>query len=242
MHIMIQPEAAMTFLGDPLLRDQGLLSRILVAAPASIAGKRLFREPRQEDEAVIEAYGARLLSILEGPWPLAPGKDNELEPRVLAIGEEATEIWRAFHDHVERQSGPTNALAPVRDFASKAAEHAARIAGVLTVVRDRAATSIDTEEMKSAVALMDWHVNEVLRMHSGRVDHRLLHAHQLLDWLTGQAADRQSDTIPFRDILRFGPNAVRTKARADEAIAILVEHEWIEDGRDRPRTIRIPGP
>lgn len=241
MHIMIQPEAAMTFVCDPLLRDQGLLSRILVAAPASIAGNRLFREPRQEDETIIKAYGARLLSILEGPWPLAPGKDNELAPRVLAIGDKAMVIWRAFYDHVERQTGPGSDLVSVRDFASKAAEHAARIAGVLTIVRDQAAAAIDTEEMQSAVVLADWHVNEVLRIHSGRVDRRLLYAHQLLNWLTEEAVERQTDTIPFRDILRFGPNATRTKAKADEAIAVLVEHEWIEDRRERPRSIHLPG-
>lgn len=40
MHLMVQPEAAATFMSDPVLRDQGLLSRILVAAPDSIAGKR----------------------------------------------------------------------------------------------------------------------------------------------------------------------------------------------------------
>jgi Protein of unknown function (DUF3987) len=240
MHIMIQPEAATTFLGDSLLRDQGLLSRVLVAAPASIAGGRLFREPAADDDATIQRYGARLLSILERSWPLAPGKDNELEPRVLSIDPEATAIWRAFYDHVERQSGPTGDLAPVRDFASKAAEHAARIAGVLTVIGDDAASTIQTGEMRSAVALMDWYVNEVLRMHSCRVDPHLLRAHQLLEWLTAQTADRNSDTIPFRDILRFGPNAVRVKQRAEEAILVLVEHEWIEDRRDRPRMIRIP--
>lgn len=241
MHIMIQPEAAMTFLCDPLLRDQGLLSRMLVAAPTSIAGQRLYRERREEDETIIKAYGARLLSILESSWPLAPGKDNELEPRVLVIGDNATTIWRSFYDHVERQIGPASDLAPVRDFASKAAEHAARIAGVLTVVRDRAAQAIDTEEMESAVVLSDWYVNEVLRIYSGRVDRRLLHAQQLLDWLTEQAAERQTATIPFRDILRLGPNAVRMKAQADEAVAILVEHEWIEDRRERPRSIYLPG-
>jgi hypothetical protein len=157
------------------------------------------------------------------------------------MGEKATAIWRAFYDHVERQTGPASNLVSVRDFASKAAEHAARIAGVLTIVRDRTAAAIDTEEMKSAVLLADWHVNEVLRIHSGRVDRRLLHAHQLLEWLIEQAAERQTDTIPFRDILRCGPNAVRTKAKADEAIALLVEHEWVEDRRERPRSIYLPG-
>src|SRR5215210_6717282 len=62
-HLMIQPGAAATFLADELLRDQGLLSRLLVAAPDSIAGTRLFRETAPDDEAAIKAYGARILSV-----------------------------------------------------------------------------------------------------------------------------------------------------------------------------------
>jgi Protein of unknown function (DUF3987) len=40
LHIMIQPEAATSFMADPMLRDQGLLSRVLVAQPKSLAGTR----------------------------------------------------------------------------------------------------------------------------------------------------------------------------------------------------------
>ena len=89
MHLMVQHEAAAQFLSDPLLRDQGLLSRVLVAAPESIAGTRFYRDPLPEDDAAIRAYGARILSILEAPWPLAEGRRNELEPRVLRMTEEA---------------------------------------------------------------------------------------------------------------------------------------------------------
>ena len=59
---MVQPDAAGAFLADPVLRDQGFLSRVLVAAPLSIAGSRAYSDPRPEDEAQIRAYGARLLS------------------------------------------------------------------------------------------------------------------------------------------------------------------------------------
>ena len=45
LHLMIQPDAAAAFLADPILRDQGILSRLLLASPASLAGERKWREP-----------------------------------------------------------------------------------------------------------------------------------------------------------------------------------------------------
>ena len=36
MHMMVQPDAAAVFFSDPLLRDQGLLSRVLLSAPDSM--------------------------------------------------------------------------------------------------------------------------------------------------------------------------------------------------------------
>ena len=74
MHLMVQHEAAAQFLADQTLRDQGLLSRVLVAAPDSIAGTRLYRETASEDDAAIRAYGARILSVLRhGRSPRAAG-------------------------------------------------------------------------------------------------------------------------------------------------------------------------
>ena len=39
-HLMIQPDGAAAALTDPVLRDQGFLSRLLIAAPESLAGMR----------------------------------------------------------------------------------------------------------------------------------------------------------------------------------------------------------
>jgi hypothetical protein len=127
LHLMVQLAAASLFLADATLRDQGLLSGVLVAAPpASLAGRRMFREAEPDDEAAIRAYGARILSLSERAWPLKEGNANELEPRVLELSAAAREVWTRFADHVESQSGPDGELAPIADFAAKAAEHAAR--------------------------------------------------------------------------------------------------------------------
>jgi hypothetical protein len=236
MHLMVQPEAAGQFLSDPLLRDQGLLSRVLVAAPASIAGTRFYRDATPEDEAAIRAYGARILSILEAPWPLAEGRGNELQPRTLRITEEAAKAWRAFYDHVEGQCGADRELQSIRDFAAKAAEHAARIAGVLTIVDNLQTDAIGMGAMEPALMLADWYVNEAVRLQrAGRTDARLLRAQQLLDWMRG----RQEAVIGFREIVRFGPAPVRIKASAEEALSVLKAHGWIAEVSGRPRRVRL---
>jgi hypothetical protein len=236
MHLMVQHEAAAQFLADQTLRDQGLLSRVLVAAPESIAGTRLYRETAPEDNAAIRAYGARILSILEEPWPLAEGSRNELKPRVLTISDDAAASWRKFYNHIEEQCGPGKDLRPLQDFAAKIAEHAARIAGVLTIVEDFPATTIGIEAMHSALTLADWYMNEAVRLQqAARTDPKLLAAQRMLDWLH----ERGKDVIEFREIIQYGPSPLRTKAAAAAALAVLTDHGWITDASDRARKIRL---
>lgn len=236
MHLMVQHEVAAHFLSDDLLHDQGLLSRILVAAPESIAGTRLYHTVSPEDEQAIRAYGARILSILEARWPLARGSRNELEPRHLIISSEAAAVWRAFYDHIESQCGLEGELRPVQDFAAKAAEHAARIAGVLTIIENLHATEIRIEGMCSAIRLAEWYVAEAARLQqAGRTDPKLIVAKRLLEWMS----ERGNDEISVRDITQFGPAPARTKAAAEGALSILIAHGWVQKISDRPYKVRV---
>jgi hypothetical protein len=71
---------------------------------------------------------------------------------------------------------------------------------------------------------MDWHINEALRIQqSGMTDPGLRRAAALLEWLQAQP----DENVTFRDILKFGPNHLRTKIAADDALAILSAHGWI---------------
>jgi hypothetical protein len=79
LNLMVQPDAAAAFLSDPILRDQGLLSRLLIAAPATLAGRRLWREPSDLDGAT-KRYVAVVLDLLERPAPAANEAGNELTP------------------------------------------------------------------------------------------------------------------------------------------------------------------
>jgi hypothetical protein len=136
LHLMVQPDPATASLADPVLRSQGLLSRCLLAAPASLSGTRFSRDPQPSDLEAIEIYAIHLHRILAMRWPLANGKRNELKPLELVLSPEAATALRLFSDHVESQCGPEGELTAIRDFAAKAAEHAVRIAGVVTIIED----------------------------------------------------------------------------------------------------------
>lgn len=232
VHIMIQPDVATAFLTDPLLRDQGLLSRLLVAAPCSIAGTRCFQEIVASDEEAIREYGGQILRLLRKPWPLVPGTDNELAPPTLPMSNDARNCWRAFHDETEGQIGVGGRLAPVRDFAGKAAEHAARVAGVLTIVKNAEAGEISLREMIDAVELIRWYLCESLRLCAAAMtDSGTRSAVRLLDWLR---VTYPTHVFSLRNIVQFGPAELRSKGPAETAVRKLVEHGFVQERSARP--------
>jgi Protein of unknown function (DUF3987) len=103
LHLMVQPDAATDFLSDRVLRDQGLLSRMLVASPDSIMGTRFYRDRDGSDVAALHAFEERVSSMLGAPPPLKQDTRNELTPRVLPMSVDAERYWKACHDNIERQ-------------------------------------------------------------------------------------------------------------------------------------------
>lgn len=116
LHLMAQPEAAAIFLNDPVLRDQGLLSRLLIAAPEPRAGTRLFREASDASRIRVAEFGSHILGLLRD---LSENQDPL--PR-LQLNSEAQKLFIRGHDEVERAI-PTR-FNHVRGFAAKLPEHA----------------------------------------------------------------------------------------------------------------------
>jgi Protein of unknown function (DUF3987) len=149
---------------------------------------------------------------------------NELTPRAIELSSEAEAAWVSFYNRIESEMAQDGALECLRDVAGKAAENAARIAAVLTIVEQPDASTIETEVMIAACELMTWYVFEALRL-SGthRQPLALRTAIKLLEWLK---AKRKTE-ITRSEIMQFGPACVRQKAAADPAAAVLEEHGWL---------------
>jgi len=225
LHLMVQPGAAQRLLSDQVLTDQGTLSRLLVVAPDSAAGMRLWKEPSPQSDLDLKRYGARLLSILETPFVVAEDRPNELTPRRLTLAPAARSLWIAFADEIETQVGRDGALHPIRGLANKLPEHAARIAGVLMLTEDLRAGEVSSDAMAAGIVLAQHYADEALRLfEAGAMDPDIALADRLLAWLrTGW----EHDLVSLPDMYQRGPNGIRNGKTAKKLVQILEEHGWL---------------
>ena len=225
LHIMAQPEAAARMLSDPVLADQGFLSRFLVCAPASNAGTRFQRDASPSSRAALEFYKARILKLFANKPTLVEGTQNELAPRNLRLDSKAIKTWGDFADLVESQILDGGAYAPIRAFANKMPEHSLRIAAVLTLVDDPDAVLIPEENLLSGIALAEFYALEALRLfEAGQGNPALVRADKLRSWLL---THWDEDLVSIRTIVRLGPNLLRTSDQAKNAVDVLVDHGWL---------------
>jgi Protein of unknown function (DUF3987) len=137
-------------------------------------------------------------------------------------------VWVAFHDQIEVSMAQDGEFECLRDVAGKAAENAARIAAVLTVVERSGASTIEIEAMAAGCELAAWYVFEALRLFGvHRQSPRLRNAIKLHEWLK---AKRKTE-VTRSEVMQLGPAPVRQKAEADAALAMLEEHGLIVRAR-----------
>ncbi|HVS04389.1 MAG TPA: YfjI family protein [Thermoanaerobaculia bacterium] len=238
-HLLVQPEVAdVTLLGDPLLASQGILSRLLVAAPDPAAGSRLWVEPSPESREALARWRGSMGELLARPLPLGEDRSAGLLPLPLPLAPDARALWIAFADHVERQLGAEGDYAPVRAFAAKAPEHAARVAAVLSWVADPGISRVSTisgETLALAISLVEHYIAEALRLQAaGAVSESVRLARSLHAWLQSHGLDR----VSLVSIYQRGPAAIRDAATARGVVGTLEEHGWL---RRLPEGLREDG-
>jgi hypothetical protein len=241
MHLMIQPMVARALIADPLAADTGFLARFLICEPPSTIGTRLHAKTRHE-RAALDRFGERLRDILETTMPIDP-QTRALAPRRLPLSNAAREALVRFADGVERAQAPGGDLERVTGAASKAAEQAARIAGVLTLWRDLAAVEVEPGDMANAIELARFHLLEAARLaDAAQVSTAIAEAEKLRRWLLEGFEDT---VVSVRDVVRKGPGSLRESPKARAALELLEQHGWlvrlVVQGRERSARWRIMG-
>lgn len=224
VHLMVQPGVAQAFMADPMAADTGFLPRFLICAPPSTIGTRLYSTAQLETGA-LDAFSARLGAILNRPLPM----DNDtraLMPRELPLSHDAKALLIQFHDMVELAQAKGGDLAHMAGFASKAAEQATRIAGVLTLWRDLDASHVTIEEMEQGIELAQFYLTEAVRLaDAATVTAEIDRAERLRVWLL---ESWEHDDVMPRDVAQNAPiRALRETKVAKAAIMILVNHGWL---------------
>lgn len=223
VHLMAQPGVARAFMADPQAVDTGFLPRFLICEPPSAIGTRFARNGACGDVA-LGAFQARLRAILETDMPMDP-QTRELQPRRLALSSGARKLLIDFADAIEAAQAPGGDLSHITGTASKAAEQATRIAGVLTLWRDLGAVEVIPSVMADSITLAQFYLNEASRLASAAtVTAEIDRAEKLRRWLLESWP--HPEVLP-RDVVRFGPNPLRESPAARAALAVLERHGWL---------------
>jgi putative DNA primase/helicase len=220
MHAMLQPVVLRPLLADPVADGQGLLARCLIAEPASLAGSRLFPENMvpATDRPEVKLFQQRIRTLVERALPQEDDAAlHQLTPAPLQLSAAARSLWIEFYNEVERQQAPGQALEGVRPWASKAAEQAGRVAGVIACVEGH--SEVTVEDMKAAVQVVDFYLGEHVRLMGASVEDRhLRQLTMLLTWMKEQGRPVKHKA----DLLQRSPYAIRS-LKAEGIKALLDE-------------------
>jgi hypothetical protein len=222
-HLMVQPIIADTLLGDPTARDQGFLARFLFCSPPSTIGTRLRETYSPGSDAALATYSARIGELLRRDMPLTDGSRNELELPVLRMSGAAETILRDFANALERKQALGCELCEATAFASKAAEQAIRIAGVMAIYAGDTEISADT--ISNAITLADWYLGEAVRLRDGAIiSADVRKADKLRLWLVEKWPE---DFIAPSQIVHAGAANIKTAKEARQLIPHLATNGWL---------------
>lgn len=220
MHVMVQPIIAHPFLADPLAAGQGFLARFLITDPPSAIGTRLRRGHDAGSRLNLDAFTARLAQILATPMPTGD-TERELRPVTLPLSARARDMLWRFYEETELAQAQGGALEQIRSYGSKAAEQAARIAGVLTLWTDLDAPEVAPEAMGWGIELARFYLGEARRLaEAGAISEETNRAEMLRRWLLDSWPHR--DVVPS-EILQHGPNPLRERRALDKPLSTLVK-------------------
>ena len=150
---------------------------------------------------------------------------RELQPRSRGLAPDARTLLAGFADAIEAAQAPGGDLAHITGTASKAAEQAARIAGVLTLWPDLDAQAVKAETMADAITLAQFYLSEASRLASAAtVSAEIDKAEALRKWLL---ESWPHPDVVARDVVRLGPNPLRESPKARAALGILERYGWL---------------
>ena len=206
MHAMVQPVLLRGLLVDPLAQGQGFLARCLVSEPGTLAGTRMFKAGNPADAPAVVDYHKALRHLLAQPARTHKHGDGcELDTRAVGMSVAAAALWIEFYNEIEVEQASGAELQGARAFASKAAEHAARIAGIVQIVSDPDAAEVSVETMGGALEVASFYISEHVRLTgAGSADRRAALLRTLLDWLTARPSP-----VPAADVLQATPRHLR---------------------------------
>jgi putative DNA primase/helicase len=219
--LAVQQSVLSAFAKDGAARGIGFFARFLITQPDSTKGTRFYKAPSEWRH--LSAWRDRIHALLNTPLQIDP--DNALQPELLQLHPDAKQLWIEGYNAIERELGQFGEFADVGDVASKSADNAARIAGLLHLYQHGLVGRVTADEMRCGLALALWHLNESKRYFTkAKTDEKTLLAARLEQWLIVQCREQQATGIPLRQAYQnVIPKAARGKKAFLQCITPLID-------------------
>ncbi len=220
VHLMLQHRVARKLFGDEDLKDQGLLSRILISQPKSLKGFRQWKVADANSELDLEAYNTRVYGLLSRAMPMDP-ETRELKPRVLPMSTDAAALWVGWYEACEKEMRPEGAYENISGFAAKLPEHAARIAAVMAFFENAKVDEISGQALAAGIRLAQFYAAEALRVIGiGMADQATENAATLIAWIR----KRGERVVGMRWLgQQASPTSLRSVTVLRPAIEVLID-------------------
>ena len=228
-HLMMQEKIATEFFNNESMRNQGFLSRFIVAFPQSLVGQRRYIPVDLSKTSEMRDYYEHVEQLLKTPLPMRTDEKtglelNELEPRTVTLTPEAKRAWVQAYENIEAESGNGRLFELIEGFAGKAAEHIIRLTGILSVFDNIDCQVIEKPYVEAVITLMEYYLNERVRITTmAAPDNELVSAQKLLDWIHG----KKLCVVTLPDIYRCGPSRIKSANDARKIARVLTDHGWI---------------
>jgi len=219
--VTVQPQVLLDIARRPVLRGRGLLARVLYCLPPDTVGFR-----RVEVEAVPDEVRSAWHSQLKA---LALSLAEWTDPAVLMLTGDAHKLLAEYQEEIEPRLRISDGdLADLRDWASKLAGAAVRLAGLLHLaghLKDGYQRPVEADTMDRAVQLGRYfteHARAAFRQMG--MDPVIGDAQAFLAWIKRSG----NDGFSKRDLFN-GVRSTRFQKAADldEGLAVLVDHGYV---------------
>jgi hypothetical protein len=155
LHLMVQPSVAADVLSNDMMIGQGILARFLIARPASIQGERPYSGANALDSAPLQKFNRLITKLLSNGFQADSDEGLTLDTIEVTKGSEAYIFWVDFYNDIEE--GIKDTYSHVAPAASKIAEQALRIAGVLAVIDE--CRTVSLTHMTNACCVAKYYIN-----------------------------------------------------------------------------------
>ncbi len=230
--IQVQLQVLQEFLdkGKGIARSTGFLARFLFAHPESTQGKRKFQSAPAAWPC-LDSFNIRIEQLLR--MGITRDAQGDRTAVMLKFSRWAKSAWIEFYDEIESKLSPGGPLSEIRDVASKAADNVARLAALFHLL-DTDGGEIEERSVRSASAVVHWHINETRRfLREVLASPEEVAAKKLHDWLIDRQQREKAEgevitsAVSRRDMLRLSP--VRSNKLLSDALLLLAEEDVVSE-------------